>query len=86
LSNGAKDLVEKCLTILPDKRINLDSLLLHPWLEDNSELKTSTSTSSLMSTSPLSTISSPSSFEPSSLVSNSLLIPSSSSSLIASKV
>jgi len=87
LSKEAKDLVEKCLTILPDKRINLDSLLLHPWLEDKSELKTSTSTSSLMSTSPLSTISSSSSsFEPSSHVSNSLLIPPSSSSLIASKV
>jgi len=93
LSQDAKDLVEKCLTMLPQNRINLDSLLSHPWLQDKSEptLKTSSSSSSLMSTSPVSAMSSslsspPSSVESASLLSDNMLISPSSSSLIVATV
>merc|ERR1719208_440123 len=69
LSKEAKDLMQRCLHMVPELRINLDSILSHPWFSDqsgssSSSLKPSSSSSSLMSTSPAE--SSSSSLKPSS--------------------
>merc|ERR1712180_42965 len=53
LSDQAKDLISKCLNVKHQNRISLDSILSHAWFQQRStSLKVSTSSSSLMSTSP----------------------------------
>merc|ERR1711860_150687 len=62
ISQGAMDLVRRCLTINTGLRITLDKILEHPWLSEpsssssssstSSSLKSSLSMTSLMSTSP----------------------------------
>merc|ERR1719336_2932057 len=53
LSEQAKDLISKCLNVKHQNRISLDSILSHAWFQQRStSLKVSTSSSSLMSTSP----------------------------------
>merc|ERR1712113_1294223 len=53
LSDQAKDLISKCLNVKHQNRISLDSILSHAWFQQTStSLKVSTSSSSLMSTSP----------------------------------
>merc|ERR1711860_380710 len=63
ISQGAIDLVRRCLTINTGLRITLDTILEHPWLSEppsssssssstSSSLKSSLSMTSLMSTSP----------------------------------
>merc|ERR1711885_107539 len=66
ISQEARDLVRRCLTINTGLRITLDKILEHPWLSESSSsssiksstsmtsssLKSSTSMTSLMSTSP----------------------------------
>merc|ERR1712020_855727 len=55
-------LVERCLTVLPEQRITLDSILSHPWLQESTpSLRASPSSVSLMSTSPVSSVTSSSS-------------------------
>ena len=62
LSDAAMDLVERCLTVLPEQRITLDSILSHPWLQEfTPSLRASPSSVSLMSTSPVSSVTSSSS-------------------------
>merc|ERR1711878_20434 len=62
LSDAAMDLVERCLTVLPEQRITLDSILSHPWLQESTpSLRASPSSVSLMSTSPVSSVTSSSS-------------------------
>merc|ERR1712045_358012 len=62
LSDAAMDLVERCLTVLPEQRITLDSILSHPWLHESTpSLRASPSSVSLMSTSPVSSVTSSSS-------------------------
>merc|ERR1719346_932005 len=54
LSAEARDLIKQCLNIRQQSRISLDSILSHSWFQQQSStsLKVSTSSSSLMSTSP----------------------------------
>merc|ERR1712113_484509 len=53
LSDQAKDLISKCLNVKHQNRISLDSILSHAWFQQRStSLKVSTSSSSIMSTSP----------------------------------
>merc|ERR1712203_544198 len=62
LSDAAMDLVERCLTVLPEQRITLDSILSHPWLHESTpSLRASPSSVSLMSTSRVSSVTSSSS-------------------------
>merc|ERR1711915_518123 len=90
LSREAKDLIQQCLHMTPELRINLDSVLSHPWFLDqsgSSSLKPSSSSSSLMSTSPAESPSLPSSsVESASLLSDNLLISPSASSLLVMTV
>merc|ERR1712058_75378 len=91
LSKEAKDLIQQCLHMTPELRINLDSVLSHPWFLDqsgsSSSLKPSSSSSSLMSTSPAESPSLPSSsVESASLLSDNLLISPSASSLLVMTV
>merc|ERR1711915_1157457 len=91
LSAEAKDLIQQCLHMTPELRINLDSVLSHPWFLDqsgsSSSLKPSSSSSSLMSTSPAESPSLPSSsVESASLLSDNLLISPSASSLLVMTV
>merc|ERR1711963_959057 len=51
LSQSARDLIARCLTVEPSKRITLDSLLSHSFFNQH-QIKLSTSSSSIMSTSP----------------------------------
>merc|ERR1711915_143972 len=51
LSPSARDLIARCLTVDHRKRISLDSLLSHSFFNQH-QLKLSTSSSSIMSTSP----------------------------------
>merc|ERR1719282_1226967 len=77
LSKEAKDLMQRCLHMVPELRINLDSILSHPWFSDPS------SSSSLMSTSPAESPSLPSSsLESASSLSENLLVSPSASSLL----
>merc|ERR1712244_57125 len=54
LSDEARDLIKQCLNIKHQNRISLDSILSHSWFQQQSStsLKVSTSSTSLMSTSP----------------------------------
>merc|ERR1711878_125499 len=54
LSDEARDLIKQCLNIKHQNRISLDSILYHSWFQQQSStsLKVSTSSTSLMSTSP----------------------------------
>merc|ERR1711878_151215 len=54
LSPSARDLIKQCLNIKHQNRISLDSILSHSWFHQQSStsLKVSTSSTSLMSTSP----------------------------------
>merc|ERR1712213_306519 len=54
LSAEARDLIKQCLNIRQQSRISLDRILSHSWFQQQSStsLKVSTSSSSLMSTSP----------------------------------
>ena len=52
LSEGARDLITRCLTVSTGARITLDNILEHPWLRGSSSLRSSSSLTSLMSTSP----------------------------------
>merc|ERR1712073_273490 len=53
LTGEARDLIKQCLNIRHQNRISLDSILSHAWFQQRStSLKVSTSSSSLMSTSP----------------------------------
>merc|ERR1719208_47093 len=79
LSKEAKDLMQRCLHMVSELRINLDSILSHPWFSDHSgpssSLKPSSSSSSLMSTSPAESPSLPSSsLESASSLSENLLV------------
>merc|ERR1719347_527688 len=51
LSQSARDLIARCLTLDPRKRITLDSLLSHSFFNQH-QIKLSTSSASIMSTSP----------------------------------
>merc|ERR1712045_667980 len=51
LSPAARDLIARCLTVDHRRRISLDSLLSHSFFNQH-QLKLSTSSSSIMSTSP----------------------------------
>merc|ERR1712224_692750 len=51
LSQSARDLIARCLTVEPSKRITLGSLLSHSFFNQH-QIKLSTSSSSIMSTSP----------------------------------
>merc|ERR1711874_712520 len=51
LSQSARDLIARCLTVEPSERITLDSLLSHSFFNQH-QIKLSTSSSSIMSTSP----------------------------------
>merc|ERR1719347_1220198 len=91
LSKEAKDLMQRCLHMVPELRINLDSILSHPWFSDHSgsssSLKPSSSSSSLMSTSPAESPSLPSSsLESASSLSENLLVSPSASSLLVMTV
>ena len=91
LSKEAKDLMQRCLHMVPELRINLDSILSHPWFSDqsgsSSSLKPSSSSSSLMSTSPAESPSLPSSsLESASSLSENLLVSPSASSLLVMTV
>merc|ERR1712029_951804 len=82
LSKEAKDLMQRCLHMVPELRINLDSILSHPWFSDQSG-----SSSSLMSTSPAESPSLPSSsLESASSLSENLLVSPSASSLLVMTV
>jgi len=63
LSHSARDLISQCLAIKHLDRISLDSILSHSWFQHQTETlrKVSTSSSSLMSTSPATSSSSESS-------------------------
>merc|ERR1712113_1169599 len=77
LSREAKDLIQQCLHMTPELRINLDSILSHPWFSDQSGSSSSLkpSSSSLMSTSPAESPSLPSSsLESASSLSENLLV------------
>jgi proto-oncogene serine/threonine-protein kinase Pim-1 len=54
LSSAAMDLISQCLAVKHQHRISLDSILSHPWFHKPSgpRITVSTSSSSLMSTSP----------------------------------
>merc|ERR1712045_634339 len=51
LSHSARDLIARCLTVEPSERITLDNLLSHSFFNQH-QIKLSTSSSSIMSTSP----------------------------------
>merc|ERR1712073_209725 len=51
LSQSARDLIARCLTVEPSKRITLDSVLSHSFFNQH-QIKLSTSSASIMSTSP----------------------------------
>merc|ERR1712029_876966 len=70
LSKEAKDLMSRCLHMVPELRINLDSILSHPWFSDPS------GSSSLPS----------SSLESASSLSENLLVSPSASSLLVMTV
>merc|ERR1719282_367817 len=66
LSSQAKDLIKQCLKYQSHQRITLDNILSHPWFQDTpvqsqptSALQSSSSSSSVMSTSPSIPTSSP---------------------------
>jgi len=87
LSSQAKDLIKQCLKYQSHQRISLDNILSHPWFQDTpvqsqptSALQSSSSSSSVMSTSPSIPTSSPRSVESASLMSDDLLIAPSTSS------
>merc|ERR1711962_681399 len=54
LTDEARDLIKQCLNIRHQNRISLDRILSHSWFQQQSStyMKVSTSSSSLMSTSP----------------------------------
>eukprot|EP00092_Neocalanus_flemingeri_P060072 GFUD01071958.1.p1 GENE.GFUD01071958.1~~GFUD01071958.1.p1 ORF type:complete len:103 (-),score=16.62 GFUD01071958.1:102-377(-) len=60
LSNQVKDLISRCLTLDPDKRITLDRVRDSAWLrgEEGGEWNSQGSSSSLYSSSPSSSLSS----------------------------
>merc|ERR1719351_202005 len=83
LSKEAKDLMQQCLHMVPELRINLDSILSHPWFSDHSGSSSSSlkPSSSSMSTSPAESPSLPSSsLESASSLSENLLVSPSASS------
>merc|ERR1711953_261900 len=78
LSPSARDLIARCLTVDHRRRISLDSLLSHSFFNQH-QLKLSTSSSSIMSTSPITSTTSTESSSP--MISDSPM--TSSHSLIA---